>query len=251
MLRKTDLFHIAAIPLLVGTLVLCAGFATFITPSPTDVLHVERVIDGDTFVLSSGQTVRLIGVDSPESFGTYKLALDARKSDRDATTIQKLGALATRFAESLVLDQPIVVTYDQANAATGHRDRFGRILAYVNVATEDGQPLYCVNDRLIYDGFASAYVKYAFGRTEWYLEAEREARTNGRGLWAENVFEGPVAKRLLSTVDDLFVTRTGTKYHRANCASLRHSKIPFDPGIVQTKTYDACKTCKPNTGQHN
>ncbi len=231
-------------------LVLLAGFATSIadnrSKSISDVLHVERVIDGDTYVLSNGETVRLIGVDTPETFGTYKLARDARTSNRDASTIQELGAIATRYAESIVLDQPIVITYDQANAVTGHKDRFGRTLVYVNVASEDGAPLYCVNDRLIFDGFASAYVKYAFGRTEWYLSAERDARTKGRGLWADEVLDGPVVKQLMNSIDDLYVTRTGKKYHKSSCSFLRTSKIPFDVLDDPEHDYSACKICKPH-----
>ncbi|MEZ4697043.1 MAG: thermonuclease family protein [Rhodothermales bacterium] len=214
----------------------------------SDVLHVERVIDGDTYLLSNGETVRLIGVDTPESYATYKLARDARESDRDASVIQTLGALATRFAESLVLDQPIVLTYDPANAASSNRDRFGRLLAYVNIATETGVPLYCVNDRLIYAGFASAYVKYPFGRSEWYQRAERDAREHRRGLWADDVFEGPVVKRLLATVDDLFVTRTGKRFHRANCPALRYSKIPYNAAEDPDHHYEACRICKPHDG---
>ena len=43
-------------------------------------LTVSRVVDGDTFELSDGRTVRLIGVDTPEKHMSSKLRRDARRS---------------------------------------------------------------------------------------------------------------------------------------------------------------------------
>jgi micrococcal nuclease len=53
-------------------IVLVALLAAFFNPPDQAVTHgdfevVERVVDGDTLVLTSGERVRLIGVDTPET----------------------------------------------------------------------------------------------------------------------------------------------------------------------------------------
>lgn len=55
-----------------GAAVLVAGTAVYVVAtnepagSERDRVVVERVVDGDTVVLGSGETVRLIGIDTPE-----------------------------------------------------------------------------------------------------------------------------------------------------------------------------------------
>jgi micrococcal nuclease len=53
-------------------IVLVALLAEFFNPADQAVTHgdfevVERVVDGDTLLLASGERVRLIGVDTPET----------------------------------------------------------------------------------------------------------------------------------------------------------------------------------------
>ena len=205
-----------------------------------------RVIDGDTYELSDGSKVRLIGIDTPESHYSYKLVNDSERSHRDSDIIQTYGTLATMYAIDLVLNKPVQIVFDDANSATGNRDRFGRTLAYLNVLDEQGNALYCLNDRLIFDGYANAYVKYPFSRMEWYRVAETLARTEGRGFWSPDYdpeYELSKPAFDFGTTDAIYVTRTGTKYHRATCRSLRQSKIVLEPG--HEGHYDACKICKP------
>jgi len=44
--------------------------------------------------------------------------------------------------------------------------------------------------------------------------------------------------------ETVFVTRTGSKYHRAGCSSLRSSSIPMPLEEASVK-YQPCKICKP------
>lgn len=209
-------------------------------------LTIVRVVDGDTYELSDGRKVRLIGVDTPESHYSYKLMNDAERSMREREIIQEYGSLATLYAMKLVLNKPVSLVFDDANAATGHRDRFGRTLAYINVLDDDGNPVYCLNDRLIFDGYANTYVKYPFARMNWYRDAEGIARSEGRGFWNPGFDTASAGQQLqptLATGEVVYVTRTGSKYHRATCRSLRRSKIELDPG--HEHDYDACKICKP------
>jgi micrococcal nuclease len=150
-------------------------------------LRVERVVDGDTFELSGDLTVRLIGIDTPEKYMSDKLARDARRTGRDIEVIQALGRKASRYAQHLVDGKPVELEFDPANRADNHRDRYGRLLAYVWVLDNEGNRLFRVNDRLIRDGYAHAYTRYPFKYRDTYLELQREARHNDRGLWGEGL----------------------------------------------------------------
>ena len=43
---------------------------------------------------------------------------------------------------------------------------------------------------------------------------------------------------------NVYITKTGTKYHRANCSSLRKSKISISLKEAKER-YEPCKICKP------
>jgi hypothetical protein len=44
--------------------------------------------------------------------------------------------------------------------------------------------------------------------------------------------------------ETVYVTRTGAKYHRGDCSSLRSSKIPMSLADAAVK-YQPCKICRP------
>jgi len=44
--------------------------------------------------------------------------------------------------------------------------------------------------------------------------------------------------------ETVYVTKTGTKYHRADCRHLSKSKIPISLEDAK-KRYSPCKDCKP------
>ncbi len=145
---------------------------------------VTRVVDGDTFQLSDGTIVRLIGIDSPEKHSSPKLSRDVDRTGLRRDVIQGLGERASAFAEALVADRRVELEFDAANAATGHKDRYGRTVAYVWLV-EDGRPTILVNLRLIEAGYANAYTSYPFARQGVFLRAQRQARASARGLWAD------------------------------------------------------------------
>jgi hypothetical protein len=41
----------------------------------------------------------------------------------------------------------------------------------------------------------------------------------------------------------VYVTKTGAKYHRSSCSSLRKSRIPLARGEAIDRGYTACKRC--------
>jgi micrococcal nuclease len=120
---------------------------------------VSRVVDGDTVVLQSGERVRYLLVDTPESTGGKK---------------DCFGAESREYNRSLVEGRVVRLTY--AEACT---DRYGRLLAYVSV---DGHE---VNSLLVREGYACMlYVPPAGGgRRSEFQALESAARQARRGLW--------------------------------------------------------------------
>jgi hypothetical protein len=45
----------------------------------------------------------------------------------------------------------------------------------------------------------------------------------------------------------VYITKTGEKYHRSGCSSLRRSQFPISLKEAVARGYGACKICKPPT----
>jgi micrococcal nuclease len=103
-----------------GIVVVALLAAFFNRPDPTvtsaDLEYVQRVVDGDTFVLGTGERVRLIGVDTPETKHPKKL-------------VEYFGKEASAFTKRMAEGKQIRLEYDQANNHLDHKDRYGRTLA--------------------------------------------------------------------------------------------------------------------------
>jgi micrococcal nuclease len=122
---------------------------------------VVRVIDGDTIEVEGLGRVRLLGVDAPES-------VDPRRE------VQPFGREAAAYTRERLLGRRVRLELEPLR----RRDRYGRILAYVFLS--DGT---LFNQRLLADGYAHVYTGHPYARMNAFLEAQREARRAGRGLW--------------------------------------------------------------------
>src|SRR3954452_24951077 len=126
---------------------------------------VTRVVGGDTVHVALGgadETVRYIGVDTPESV-------------KPNTPVQCFAKAASAANERLVDGERVRIVYD-----VERRDRYGRLLAYVYRA-QDGA---FVNAALVREGYARTMtippnVRFA----SRFAELAREARGARRGLW--------------------------------------------------------------------
>ncbi len=130
---------------------------------PGEDTTVSRIIDGDTVEVAGGRSVRLIGIDTPET-------VDPR------TPQQCFGAEATAHTKELLpVGTAIRLAYDVERL-----DRFGRTLAYVYRLT-DGL---FVNVAIARDGFARQLtVPPNIAHAEEFTRAVSEARASSRGLW--------------------------------------------------------------------
>lgn len=126
---------------------------------------VRQVIDGDTIELESGERVRYLLVDTPES----------------TTQVECFGAEAAAFNRALVEGREVRLTYDAEC-----RDHYGRLLAYVEIEGES------VNQALVAQGYACVLQIPPNGvaLAPLYFELETRAVDERRGLWAACV-DGP------------------------------------------------------------
>ena len=105
--------------------------AILICASSTYAETVQRVIDGDTLKLASGERLRLIGVDTPESRINDKAKRDAKRTGKDVAVIAQMGQESTRFVKGLIPSgEEVYLEYDIQK-----KDRYGRTLAYVYLDT--------------------------------------------------------------------------------------------------------------------
>jgi len=167
----------------------------------TDSFKVARVVDGDTLLLSTGERVRLLGVDTPEFYYSRKLFADSRQTGQDVQTIRQLGKRASAFVKRLVENREVTLQFDPINARKNHRDRYGRLLAYVffkpvkyekipywlprDVYYSDLYKQGFLNGLIVYAGFGSAYTQYPFEFMDQFRGYAKSARVAARGLWKE------------------------------------------------------------------
>jgi micrococcal nuclease len=140
---------------------------------------VLEVTDGDTIVVrvdGRREKVRLIGIDAPELHDSGKLEREIARTGRSRAAIQADGARAAAFARSLLGGRDVRLEVD-----VEPRDRYGRLLAWVWLP--DGT---LANAAIVRAGFATLLtIPPNVRHTETLRDAERDARSAGRGLWAD------------------------------------------------------------------
>lgn len=124
--------------------------------------RVVSVTDGDTIEVAAAgipdETIRLIGIDTPEVYGGVECG----------------GREASAEMERLAIGMVTVRT----DPTQDRRDRYGRLLAYIDKAGRD------LGRVMVARGLAPAYVYDAeFSRFPAYRKAESKARAARRGSW--------------------------------------------------------------------
>ena len=127
---------------------------------------VIRVVDGDTLkvrVDGRVETVRLLGIDTPES-------------KRPGAPVECGSRKAASALARLVARRAVVLAGDSSQDEV---DRFGRVLAYVELGGDD------VGEAMVASGWAKpyAYRGAPFARVGAYRAASRAARGRGAGVF--------------------------------------------------------------------
>jgi micrococcal nuclease len=158
---------------------------------------VTAVVDGDTvrveYQNGTRETVRLLGVDTPETQAENSPdefeGVPDTAAGRDC--LREAGEAATRYATDRLLGETVSLRFDPRSDRRGYYDR---LLAYV---VHDGQN---VNHVLVDRGYARVYDSEFTERDRFYT-AESRAQENGTRVWAcrtpgSAIFTGtPAAER--------------------------------------------------------
>ena len=141
--------------------------ATSRVAGPYRVVHVS---DGDTVTIRDGarrQSVRLIGVDTPEV-------------KKPHSPVQCYGPEASAFTRRALLNREVWLEQD---AVAGVEDRYGRALRYVRVGGRDGELFELA---LLREGYARQYAfanqRYRYRAT--FEAAESAAKAARIGMWS-------------------------------------------------------------------
>ena len=136
-----------------------------VAPAPPGTYRIDHFVDGDTIAVDMDgrtETVRLIGVDTPETH-------------RPDTPVQCYGPAAAAYTKRTIGTQAVRLEADPTNQ---NRDRYNRLLRYVYLP--DGTLL---NEALVKEGYGFAYTSFPFTKKTAFVTAEAEAKRSNRGLW--------------------------------------------------------------------
>jgi len=117
---------------------------------------VTRVIDGDTFDIETGERIRMIGIDTPERGKYFYKEAKVR-------------------LENLIGDKEVILQKDVSET-----DRYGRLLRHVYYDDV------WINKQMIDEGYAKIMTfPPDVAHVDIFTQAQKNARENGRGLWAD------------------------------------------------------------------
>ena len=152
----------------IGIALLVFGMLALITQAQFEPIDatVVRVIDGDTIrvrVQGKEHTVRLIGVDTPETV-------------HPAKTVQHFGAEASAYTKAALEAKTVTL---EADPTGDTRDRYWPVASL----RPSGRPEN-FNARLIREGYGHAIRRFRYSLKTQFIRLEDSARKAGRGLWS-------------------------------------------------------------------
>lgn len=184
-----------------------------------DEIHeVEKVIDGDTLIVSNIGKVRLLGIDCPEPN-------------------EELYQEAKDFVVTKCLNKEIRLSYDDKT------DKYGRRLASVDVVEENRLSKEYINleEALVSAGLANVYfpstgsTSYNKRNKDKLIALQSKARKEGQGIWKNFVDS------------DVYASENSYAFHRRNCM-YQKNKTNFKKFLTSEcldKGISPCRECCP------
>jgi micrococcal nuclease len=178
----------------------------------SDSPGVQKIIDGDTFILSDGRHIRLLSIDTPEEGEPFY-------------------SEAKAFADSILYGKAVRLEIDRVS-----EDKYGRVLAYAYVDS------LFYNELIIRVGLAHVYL---FKKNERYsrrlISAQNDARNAKRGIWSL-----PAPEK-----EDYYLAAANSfRFHRPLCPAIKNINLKkarrfknrdsaLDQGL------SPCRNCRP------
>jgi endonuclease YncB( thermonuclease family) len=198
-------------------LIILSTFCLSLTPAAYRSVHY--VYDGDTILLDGGDSVRYIGIDTPEI-------------DHKGGKNEFMAQAARNLNIKLVKSARVKIEYDQER-----KDRYGRRLAYVFLENGD-----MINAILVRKGLANVMLKSPNVKYKaLLLDCQRKAMKESLGIWSRS--PGREEKYYLGNINSY-------RFHRPDCPFGRKMS---KKNVVRFKSryeafwagYSPCKRCRP------
>lgn len=152
-------------------------------PSGYETGVVVDVVDGDTIEVEIARVVEGPGAGAAEPGGTYTVRLigiDTPESVKPGSPVECFGREAAAAAQALLAGTEVTLVKDVSET-----DRFDRLVRYVYLGDE------MANARLVVNGYAHAYTYPPDVRhSELFATLQGQARDDRRGLWAPETCGG-------------------------------------------------------------
>ena len=191
--------------------------------------RVLKVIDGDTIKIDfkgKSETVRLIGVDTPETVHPNK-------------PVEPFGPEASSFLKNMLKGESVYLRFGEEK-----RGKYGSLLAYIYRAPD----AIFVNLEIVRQGYERSYRQFPRKHLEIFNNYEKIAREVGKGLWAGKSAK-PSSKEVSESVPQadvdgnmtVYVTNSGKKYHLESC---RWGNVAISLAKARD-SYTPCAVCNP------
>lgn len=184
--------------------------------------EVIKVVDGDTLSVNidgKTQTLRLIGIDTPETVHPSK-------------PVECFGVEASNKAKEVLNYQSVKIEKD---ATQGDYDKYNRLLAYVIL--EDGTNF---NKMMIEEGYAYEYTyNLPYKYQSEFKQAEEQAKALKKGLWADNACQEEITQTQTVSAPEPTVETT-EKPAKSNCSSNVYNCTDFATHAEAQATYEYC-----------
>lgn len=184
--------------------------------------EVVRVVDGDTLSINidgKTQTLRLIGIDTPETVHPSK-------------PVECFGIEASNKAKEVLTYQSVRIEKDSTQ---GDYDKYNRLLAYVFL--EDGTNF---NKMMVEEGYAYEYTyNLPYKYQSEFKQAEEQAKALKKGLWADDACQEEVTQAQTVSTPESTAETTETPA-KSNCSSNVYNCTDFATHAEAQATYEYC-----------
>ncbi|NQZ53366.1 MAG: thermonuclease family protein [Piscirickettsiaceae bacterium] len=137
--------------------------------------HIATVYDGDTVVLTNGEKLRLLGINTPEIESRYRQG-------------EAGGQAAKKWLKDKLQQAEVLVEYDSQQ-----RDKYNRLLVHLFLPSGEH-----INESIVREGLATlSIIPPNLRYVERLIKAEREAQQYGLGIWSRSEYQ-PISVTTLS-----------------------------------------------------
>ena len=160
------------------------------------IYTVSRVVDGDTFKLSNGQTLKLAGINAPDIHDTTTLTQQASKLGKEVWSYRTVGVDGQKMvqriidaAEGKIKIEPETQSFNDNGAMFAYvfvqiaESKRSAIPEIGGVESINGSVNIFLNAYLVGMGFAEAVSPDAKYK-DFFEALEQKSKTEKKGIWA-------------------------------------------------------------------